>query len=267
MKLYKKCRSVYNLTGAVMLLFVMAGFLCITQKVYATEVPAESATETSREEESSSKEKKENPYNINPKKKMVALTFDDGPGKYTKQIVKCLKKNHGRATFFVLGTNVDRYKGAVKAADKAGCEIASHGYTHSNMTRISQKEIQKEMKDTDKKIKKITGKKTALMRTPGGATDEKVQKAVGKPIILWSIDTLDWKTRDKDKTIQAVMNNVKDGDIVLMHDIHEPTKEAALVLIKKLTEEGYQLVTVSELAQYRGYKLKKGKIYRKLPKK
>jgi peptidoglycan/xylan/chitin deacetylase (PgdA/CDA1 family) len=234
----------------------------ITTEVIATTeaVVTTEAVETT-EAATTEKKTKKKKTDIDPKKKMVALTFDDGPGKYTMEIVKCLKKNNARATFFVLGCNVDAYGDAVKAAYKIGCEIGSHTYNHSNLTRLSTAEIKKQMKDTDKKIKKLIGKKATLMRTPGGNTNEKVQKAVGKPIILWSIDTLDWKTRSKEKTIQAVMNNVQDGDIVLMHDIHEPSKEAALVLIRKLKQKGYQLVTVSELAEYRGYKLKKGTVY------
>mgnify|MGYP002869361951 CR=1 FL=1 len=204
---------------------------------------------------------------IDPNKKMIALTFDDGPGKYTQEIVDCLKKNDARATFFVLGCNVNNYKKAVRKADKIGCEIANHSYDHTILTRLSAAQVKKQMKDTDEKVKKVIGKKTTIMRCPGGGVNKTVQGAVGKPIILWSIDTLDWKTRNTDKTISAVMNNVKDGDIVLMHDIHEPTKRAALYLIPKLKKKGYQLVTVSELAEYRGYKLKKGTIYHSLRKK
>ena len=204
---------------------------------------------------------------IDPDKKMVALTFDDGPGKYTQEIVDCLKKNDARATFYVLGCNVNSYRKAVKNAYNIGCEIGNHSYDHTILTKLSAKEVSKQMSDTDAKIKKITGKKSVTMRCPGGGVDKTVQGAVGKPIILWSIDTLDWKTRNTDKTISAVMNNVKDGDIVLMHDIHEPTKRAALYLIPKLKKKGYQLVTVSELAKYRGHKLSKGTIYHSLRKK
>ena len=132
---------------------------------------------------------------------------------------------------------------------------------------LSADGVAKEMADTDAKIKKVTGATTATMRCPGGGVNSTVQNSVGKPIILWSIDTLDWKTRNTDKTISAVMNNVKDGDIVLMHDIHEPTKRAALYIIPELKKKGYQLVTVSELAEYRGYKLKSGSIYHNLRKK
>ena len=204
---------------------------------------------------------------IDPNKKMVALTYDDGPGQYTDAIVKCLKDNQGRATFFVLGSRVNSYKNAVKTADELGCEIANHSYSHSNLTRLSEAEIKEEMNKTDAVIKKVIGKTTTLMRTPGGATSQLVQKNVGKPIILWSIDTRDWEHRDSKKTIASVMNNVKDGDIVLMHDIHEATKVASLELIPRLRREGYQLVTVSELAKYRGIDMQKGQIYHHLRKK
>ena len=204
---------------------------------------------------------------IDPNKKMVALTFDDGPGRYTQEIVDCLKKNDAKATFFVLGCNVDAYQKSMKNADKIGCEIASHTYNHKNLTRLSAAEIRKEVKDTDAKIKKVIGKNPTLLRTPGGSFNSTVRENVGKPIILWSIDTLDWKTRNRDKTISAVVNNVQDGDIVLMHDIHKPTKEAALILIPRLKKMGYQMVTVSELAQYRNWQLKKGTVYYRLRKK
>lgn len=204
---------------------------------------------------------------IDPKKKMVALTFDDGPGRYTQEIVDCLKDNDARATFYVLGCNIGGYKKAMKNAHKIGCEIGNHSYDHKILSRISAKDVKKQIKDTDAKIEAVIGEKAVTMRPPGGGVDQTVQDSVGKPVILWSIDTLDWKHRNTQKTISAVMDNVKDGDIILMHDIHEPTKRAALYLIPALKKQGYQLVTVSELAEYRGYKLKKGSIYHSLRKK
>lgn len=204
---------------------------------------------------------------VDPNGKMVAMTFDDGPGIYTQEIVDCLKKNHARATFFVLGSRVSSYKKPLQSAYKAGCEIGSHTYNHSDLTRLGEKQIQREMSDTDKKIKDVIGITPDIMRAPYGSVNGTVKQAVGKPVILWSIDTLDWKTRSKEKTISAVMNHVKDGDIILMHDIHQPTKEAAIALIPKLQKKGYQLVTVSELARYRKHKLKKGSVYYSLRKK
>ena len=204
---------------------------------------------------------------IDPSKKMVALTFDDGPGRYTQEIVDCLKANNAKATFFVLGCNVSSYKSAVKNAHDIGCEIGNHSYDHKILSSLSSDQIKKEISDTDAKVKSVIGSNTTIMRCPGGGVNSTVQAAVGKPIVHWSIDTLDWKTRSTEKTISAVMNNVKDGDIVLMHDIHAPTKRAALSIIPQLKKKGYQLVTVSELAKYRGYKLQKGTVYHSLRKK
>lgn len=198
---------------------------------------------------------------IDPDKKMVALTFDDGPSKYTKAIVKCLKNNNSAATFFVVGNRVDSYKSTVKYTYENGCEIANHSYSHPIYTGLSSSSIKSQIRKTDNKVKKITGEKPVLARAPGGGYNDKVKKAVGKPLIQWSIDTLDWKTRSKKATVKAVLNNVKDGDIVLMHDLHGPTKDAALELIPKLKKKGYQIVTVSELAKYKGYKLKNGSVY------
>lgn len=200
-------------------------------------------------------------WGIDPNKKMVALTFDDGPGRYTEDIVQCLQKYNSRATFFVLGCNVDSYPNALRAADQIGCEIGNHSYNHSSLTKLSDQAIWSQMADTDAKVQAVIGKTPALMRPPGGGYNDRVRNTVGKPVILWSIDTLDWKTRDRDKTVQAVLSNVQDGDIVLMHDIHEPTKDAALILIPELNRRGYQLVTVSELAYYKGYSLYNGGVY------
>lgn len=200
-------------------------------------------------------------YYIDPDKKMVALTFDDGPGPYTDAIVDCLKKNNGRATFFVVGERIDTYSDELVYAFKNGNEIANHSYSHPNLTTLSKSKIKSEISKTDEKVKKLTGASTSVLRTPGGATNATVKDVCGKPIIFWSIDTLDWKHRNASKTVSTVMNNVKDGDIILMHDIHSPTKDAALELIPKLRNAGYQLVTVSELARYKGYTMENGTVY------
>lgn len=193
---------------------------------------------------------------IDPKKKMVALTFDDGPGPYTQEIVNCLKKNDARATFFVIGNRVNSYKSALTSAYDNGNLIANHTYSHPTLTSLNTSSVKSQISKTDSAVKKLTGEVPSLMRAPGGATNSRVRNAIDKPFIYWSIDTLDWKHRNKQKTIDTVMRNVKDGDIILMHDIHKPSKEAALELIPKLKKAGYQLVTVEELAEYQGYTMK-----------
>ena len=104
------------------------------------------------------------------------------------------------------------------------------------------------------------GRHFTLLRPPYGAKNATVLRAIGKPAILWSIDTLDWKTKNSGSTINAVLNHVKDGDIILMHDIYSPTADASATIIPELVNRGYQLVTVTELANHRGG-LQAGKVY------
>lgn len=204
---------------------------------------------------------------IDPQKPMVALTFDDGPStSYTNRIVTQLKKYDAHATFFVIGSllNSKAAKAVVKNAADNGNEIASHTYNHKRLSAISAEEIKHEMLLTKNAIKSITGSNPVCMRPPYGSLNNTVKSTVGLPCILWSIDTLDWKTRNQANTVSVVLNRVKDGDVVLMHDIHAPTAAAAEQLIPELVKRGYQLVTVSELATYKGVKLRKGSVYTRI---
>lgn len=201
---------------------------------------------------------------VDPNKKMVALTFDDGPSIYTKDILDQLEKYNAHATFFVVGNRVSGYASTVRRAYQLGCEIGNHSWSHPNLASVSVKTMKNEIDKTDAAIKKVIGKKSALLRPPYGAVDSDVKQYAGKPLIHWSIDTLDWSTRNSSKTISAVLNNVRDGSIVLMHDLYAATRTAAVSLIPKLISRGYQLVTVSEMAAYRGITLKNGSIYYKI---
>lgn len=198
---------------------------------------------------------------IDPQKPMIALTFDDGPSIYTPRVLDALQQNGQVATFFVVGTNASRYGSYIKHAYDMGCEIGNHSNSHLDFTRLSTSQIAREMDITNQYIYNAIGVYATVTRTPGGSYNTTVRNAVNSPIILWSIDTLDWKTRNTQKTIDTVLNHAKDGDIVLMHDIHKPTVAAAEVLIPELVARGFQLVTVSELAQYRGDGLTNGKVY------
>ena len=198
---------------------------------------------------------------IDPNKPMVALTFDDGPSGYTPRVLDALEKYDQAATFFVVGYNAARYGSTMKRMLDIGCEIGNHTYNHPDLTQLSYSSIVNEMSMTNSKIYAATGTYATVSRTPGGSVNSTVRSAISTPIIMWSIDTLDWKTRDTWSTVNSVLNNVEDGDIVLMHDIHAPTISAAEILIPKLVERGYQLVTVSELAKYRGNGMKAGKVY------
>lgn len=197
---------------------------------------------------------------IDKNKKMVALTYDDGPSIYTPRILKTLKDNDSVATFFVVGSRVSTYSGTIQKAVDQGCEIGNHTYDHKILTRVGKQEIKKQVAKTNQAVKKITGENPVVMRPPGGAINETVRPNLGMPAIIWSVDTLDWRTRNAASTKQAVLDHVKDGDIVLMHDLYEATADASQTIIPTLVRRGYQLVTVSELAECRG-KLKDGKSY------
>ena len=198
---------------------------------------------------------------IDKNKKMVALTYDDGPSIYTPRVLKTLKENNAVATFFVVGNHVPTYSDTVKKAHDMGCEIGNHTYEHKSLPNLSETEVKRQISKTNKEVKKAIGEKPVIMRPTGGATNTNIKKWVGMPSIIWSVDTLDWKTRNADSTRRAVLNRVKDGDIVLMHDLYSATATASETIIPELVRRGYQLVTVSELAECRGGMKETGAYY------
>lgn len=193
-------------------------------------------------------------------RKMIAITYDDGPSIYTPAVLKALKANGGVATFFVVGNRVNSYKKTLKQAYKMGCEIGNHSWDHSNLAKLGSSGIRSQISRTNKAVKAITGEAPTILRPPYGATSGTLRSLAGMPLIIWSVDTLDWKTRSTSSTIASVKKYAKDGAIILMHDIHKPTTDAAKTIIPWLVKQGYQLVTVSEMAECRGG-MKNGKSY------
>lgn len=203
-------------------------------------------------------------YGINPKKKMVALTYDDGPyTPVTNQILDVLEENNARATFFVVGSRVSTYKDCIKREAKLGCEIGNHTYNHTILTSVSASTIKSEISKTNDAVKKITGQAPRIVRTPGGAVNSTVRTNVEYPMFNWSIDTLDWKNRNSNSVVSSIKNNVSDGSIVLMHDLYGSTGDATEVIVPWLVKKGYQLVTVSELMAVKGIEVEKGELYTK----
>lgn len=198
---------------------------------------------------------------IDPSKPMVALTFDDGPGKRTMELLEAFEEYGARATFFMVGSNIPNYPDAIKKMEEIGCEIGNHTNTHANLTKLDAAGINNEIGTVDQLLADIIGRGATVIRPPWGEKNDTVKSTVQNPLIMWSIDTLDWKTRNAESTISTVMNNVGDGDIILMHDIHTQSVDAAIQLIPKLQAAGYQLVTVSELAQSRNINMEKGGVY------
>lgn len=192
---------------------------------------------------------------------MVALTFDDGPGKYTDKILSILEKYNARATFFVQGKNVSGYKSVIKRMADIGCEIGNHTWSHVNLAQSSTATISQQISSTNNAVYNITGKYPTVYRPPYGSYNSSVLSSVSMPAIMWSVDTLDWKTRNAVKTLESVKRDTRDGGIILMHDIHSPTLDAVEPVIKHLILSGYQLVTVSELLNAKYSTVISGKAY------
>lgn len=193
---------------------------------------------------------------IDPSRPMVALTYDDGPSKNsTPRILETLRANGGRATFFMVGNRAEKNGSVIRQMVEQGCEVANHTYDHTLMSKVDPGELERQLMMTNQVVAGAGGVTPVLMRPCGGDTNDAgmgVAGAISMPAVLWSIDTLDWKTRDVQKTVSAVLDHVKDGDIILMHDLYETAADASDVIVPELIRRGYQLVTVSELASYRG---------------
>ena len=200
-------------------------------------------------------------YNSEKKRPLIALTFDDGPGQYTDKLLDCLEENNAHATFFMLGQLVDQYPETVKRMVELGCELGNHSWDHQNMLDLSLDGVVKEFGDTDQALIDACGQESTVIRPPYGNYTDDIIAAVGKPFILWSIDSLDWKYLDADLDYNGIMNdsNLGDGAVILMHDIHGPSVDAALRLIPALVDQGYKLVTVSEMAEAKNVTLKPAK--------
>ena len=189
-------------------------------------------------------------YDPSQVRPMLALTFDDGPGQYTDELLDCLEENNAHATFFMLGQNISAYPDAPKRMLEIGCEIGSHSWDHTQLTTIDLDAVAKQFSDTDDALMQACGQTASVARAPYGDGNTDIYNTVNKPFFMWSLDTEDWKLMDADGDYNAVMNgDLTDGSIILMHDIHEPSVKAALRLIPDLIAQGYKLVTVSEMAE------------------
>lgn len=202
---------------------------------------------------------------LDPNKPMIALTFDDGPHiNNTPRLLSILEKYNVRATFFVLGDRLS-WEGSEEAMALMAAsdnEIASHTFSHSNLTRLTDEQIEAEFVKTRNKIYEMTGEYPTFVRAPGGNVNDKVKALSYAPLINWSVDTRDWESRDRDSIVAQALAGAKANRIMLMHDIHTCTVDAAEILIPKLLEQGYQLVTLSELFYYNNVEPENGVLYR-----
>ena len=193
--------------------------------------------------------------------KYIAFTFDDGPGIYTKKLVNALKKNDAKATFFALGRSVEKHRDALKYAHANGMEIGTHTYAHKNLKKCSKNTIKSEIKKGKDAIKDTIGVYPTVLRPPYGNYNKTVSKNAELPMIYWSVDTLDWKHKKTKYVYKSILRQSKGWDIVLLHDIHKTSVEGFIKALPKLKKDNYELVTVSELYQIYGKKLKNGVMY------
>lgn len=195
-------------------------------------------------------------------KKLIALTFDDGPGGPTPRLLDGLAARGARATFFMLGQCASNAPKTVRRAFLEGHEIASHTYSHYQLTAKSDETVLNEVQKTDALLDEILGMDLDyLIRPPYGSTNAHVLGLLGAPAIIWSLDTLDWKYRDADWVCGQIVQNAYNGVIVLCHDIHSTTVDGALAAIDILQARGYEFVTVSELYRRRGVQMNDGERY------
>lgn len=182
--------------------------------------------------------------------KKVALTFDDGPHPVvTMDILNTLDKYDAKATFFVVGNRVEKYADVVTETLERGHEIGNHTWNHANLTKITSNQIVEQINLTNTAIKKVLGQYPTVFRPPYGAKNKQVESVIDLPVVMWTIDTMDWKYRDSSNLLPMVKKSMHNNAIILMHDIHQSTADGLDSVLKYLQEQGYEFVTVSEILQ------------------
>lgn len=178
----------------------------------------------------------------------IALTFDDGPHPYyTEQLLKGLAKRKVKATFFVTGENVEAYPEVTKQICEEGHLIGNHTYSHIQLSRNNTESYKEEIKKTNQVIRDVTGQDTIYIRPPYGSWNKEFEKELNMFPVLWTIDPLDWCSSNVDCIVNTVCAKAGENDIILMHDQYKTTVTAALQIVDRLMEEGYEFVTVDEL--------------------
>ena len=186
---------------------------------------------------------------------MVALTFDDGPASHTETILDIFERYGGHATFFVVGNRVNSHRTTVERTAKLGHEIASHSQTHARLPGLSDYAVAAEIQAASAAIEAIVGFAPPIYRPPFGATDDRVAQIsaeLGYGIVKWTLDPLDWRDRNPETIYARIMSQVEDGSVIVLHDIHATTAQAMERVVPSLIEQGFKLVTASELLESKG---------------
>lgn len=195
-------------------------------------------------------------------KKLVALTFDDGPSPATTPaLLSALKSRDVPATFFMLGSMAKNNSEIVRRAQEEGHEVASHTMYHQNLISISDEATRADINESKSVFEGILGNSVGLTRPPYGNYNTKIGDMLATPMIMWSVDTRDWQSRNPEAIVATALEQVRDGSIILMHDIYDTSVAAVPQLIDRMRDNGYEFVTVSELAKEKGVQLEKGVVY------
>lgn len=193
----------------------------------------------------------------------VALTFDDGPsGRFTRALLEGLEQRQVKGTFFLCGYRLKDYPEEATKILEAGHEIGLHGYSHDPMNKMSRRQLEQEIKSNLALLPQ--GCQPVFLRAPGGACSQLVKDTVrdfGLGIMNWSVDPRDWATRDAGAITAMVIDNVRDGDVILLHDMTDSSVEAALAIVDRLKAQGFRFVTVTELARLKGITIEPGEEY------
>ncbi|MFE9243658.1 polysaccharide deacetylase family protein [Nocardiopsis sp. NPDC006938] len=179
--------------------------------------------------------------------KCVALTFDDGPGEYTEELLDHLGEYDARATFYVLGSLVGEFPEVVERTHAEGHEMGNHTWKHDDLTTLSADGVAKDLERTDQAVQEVTGEAPPTLRPPYGAMNGTVSDATEHPIILWDVDTMDWQSRDTSAVAEHALSETKQGSVVLFHDIHQSSVDAIPDVLEGLHDQGFHFVTVSEI--------------------
>ncbi len=207
----------------------------------------------------------ENIYTLDPNKKTIAITFDDGPsGPTTREIFNTLNDNKASATFFMLGNKLENYIPLITDIINSDSEVGTHSYKHQYLVRLSYKQRSININKPTEFMAQLFNSSPVYFRPPYGSINSRIKKEINIPIIMWSVDPQDWNSKDAKTIKNDVLRVVKDGDIILLHDIFPTTVEAVKMLLPELYARGYQVVSVSKLAELKGVTLSPSKSYRSI---
>lgn len=231
--------GVLVLCGALSIVFSVAVILCSNANTSTKNAAVRNTTEDQESRLVNS---------VVSEEKMVALTFDDGPGyKTTMQLLEGLKERDVHATFFLVGEKIEERQSVVERMKEDGHLIGNHTYSHVQLDSINMPCAQNEIEKTNQIIEDITGICPKYIRPPYGAWNDELEEAINMSAVLWTLDTSDWNTRDVRQIVEYVVSEVESGDIILMHDIYDTSVAAALEIVDELKQRGYVFVTVDEL--------------------